>query len=106
MKVAHASTNYFKVFDIKTVNGVAITSYTSVVANLLNGSSRAALSGASSLAMTAVSGESNSYEITAPNTVSFSGVDTVIWQAIITCVVAGSTVVRTIESNAFAPTRD
>lgn len=106
MKLSFTSTNYIKVSDIHTTNGATIASYTTVTASILNASTRVALTNASALTMTAVSGESNAYECNAPSTVSFTSVDEVIVQVTITFVIGVTTCVRTLEAPAIVPSRD
>ena len=103
--LSFSSTNYVKVDRIKAVTGGSITSYTSVAALILNESSRATLTN-SSISLTAVSGETGSYEGRFPSTVDFSSIPLVRVQVTIVAVIGGNTITRVIESDPIAPTRN
>lgn len=104
MKLQYGTTNYFKVFDIKATTGGTISSYTSVTGQLVNDATRANVG--SSISMTAVSGESNSYEGRFPSSIDFTGIALVRAQVVIVCVVGGNTITLTEESDPIAPTRN
>lgn len=105
MQLSYVSTNYVKCDQMKSVTGGTISAVASVTALILNESSRATLTN-SSISLSAVSGETLSYEGRFPSTVDFTGIALVRVQVTITCTVGGNSIVRTIESDPIAPTRN
>lgn len=104
IKLVIDSTNYVKFDQIATATGLAIDSYDSVTAKLLNPTGRTLITN-SNITMTAVSGEDDSYEGEFPSTCDFASLEEVIVQITISATVDGASGKVLVHEETVTPTR-